>query len=117
VRVGKLFDLLHIRPLVNVCPPLHVFLYYYICLFFSIFQVLNSNTRTGSKEIIIFLTDGKPEGGFSYTTCLDHGPAWDADQAGYVIYSIGLGDDIVESVLTDMVRLIQLYGQTKVAFL
>ncbi len=50
-------------------------------------SMLDSTGQTGSIKIIIFLTDG--EGTYSYYG--NGGPVDDAADAGYIIYSIGLG--------------------------
>jgi len=61
-------------------------------------DMLDGNTRVGdSVEVIIFLTDG--EG--AYTSYASNGPAKEAADKGYIIYSIGLGSP-ASSPLEDM---------------
>ncbi|MFX1274138.1 MAG: VWA domain-containing protein [Promethearchaeota archaeon] len=63
-------------------------------------DMLDDNSRVGpSKEVIIFLTDGIG----AYTPSGTTGsPADAAADKGYIIYSIGLGDDPIEENLEDM---------------
>lgn len=61
--------------------------------------VMDANTRTEtSSEVIIFLSNG----GGTYTYASSGGPASDAANKGYVIYSIGLGLSPAEGPLIDM---------------
>ncbi|CAD7773185.1 von Willebrand factor type A domain protein [Candidatus Methanoperedenaceae archaeon GB50] len=65
----------------------------------SAIGVLDANTRTeDSEEVIIFLSDG--EGYYTYAG--SGGPASNAASKGYVIYSIGLGNNPATGPLTDM---------------
>ena len=66
-------------------------------------EVMDANTRVEpSNKIIVFLTDGKVEGGYDYQRSFEGGPAVDARARGYTVYAIGLGTSLDLGILGDM---------------